>query len=156
MPFRAKARHSRNVFLGVVFLAAAFLSFAAPPAPAADKPVAWKPIQQALLRIDDQPIKDWNIYQETKKGDPLLLAMGNRFLLIEIHNRKIYELPPAKVGHKGADLLWDPAGRPADALAVLDWMIKDVGFAYRIGFRLQAENRVVDLQLPHPIDMRYL
>jgi hypothetical protein len=123
---------------------------------AGDKPVSWKPIQQALLRVDDQPVKNWNVYQESKKGDPLLLQMGNRFLLIQVHERKIFELAPAKIERKGAELLWDPAGRPAEPLATSDWIIRDVGFAYRIGARLAAENRVLDLQLPHPMDLRYL
>jgi hypothetical protein len=123
---------------------------------AAGKPVTWKPITQALLRVNDQPVKNWNIYQENKKGDPLLLEMGNRFLLIQVHERKIFELAPAKIEHKGAELLWDPAALPPEPLASADWLIKDVGFAYRIGARLVAENRVLDLQLPHPMDLRYL
>ena len=121
-----------------------------------DKPVAWKPIQQALLRVDDQPVKTWNVYLENKKGDPLLLEMGNRFLLIEVHERKIFEIAPAKIFRKGANLLWDPADRLAEPLATSDWIIRDIGFAYRIGARLVAENRVLDLQLPHPMDLRYL
>jgi hypothetical protein len=123
---------------------------------AADKPVAWKPIQQALLRIDDQAVKNWNVYQESKKGDPLLLVVGNRFLLIEIHDRKIFELAPAKIEHKGSDLLWDPAERPAEPLASADWVIRDVGLAYRIGFQLEAEKHAFDVQLPHPMDLRYI
>jgi hypothetical protein len=123
---------------------------------AADKPVAWKPIPQALLRVDDQPVKNWNVYLENKKGDPLLLQMGNRFLLIQVHARKIFELTPAKIEHKGAELLWDPANLPAEPLATSNWIIRDVGFAYRIDARLVAENHVVDLQLPHPMDLRYL
>ena len=123
---------------------------------AADKPVAWKPIPQALLRVDDQPVKNWNVYMENKKSDPLLLQMGNRFLLIQVHARKIFELAPAKIEHKGTELLWDPANLPAEPLATSNWIIRDVGFAYRIDARLVAENHVVDLQLPHPMDLRYL
>jgi hypothetical protein len=140
------------LFLSVISAALLF----AGPAFAGDKPVSWKPIQQALLRVDDQPVKNWNVYQESKKGDPLLLQMGNRFLLIQVHERKIFELAPAKIEHKGAELLWDPAGRPAEPLATSDWIIRDIGFAYRIGARLVAENRAIDLQLPHPMDLRYL
>ena|SRR5690242_4784951 len=121
-----------------------------------DKPVTWKPMKEALLRVDDQPVKNWNVYQENKKGDPLLLEMNNRFLLIQIHERKMFELSPAKIERKGNELLWDPAGLPAEPLATSDWIIKDVGFAYRVGARLVAENRVLDLQLPHPMDLRYL
>lgn len=136
-------------------LVGAFVTSPAFPADK-DKPVAWKPIQQALLRVDDQPVKNWNVYQENKKGDPLLLEIANRFLLIEVHERKIFELPVAKIEHKGNDLFWDPATLPAEPLATSDWLIKDVGFAYRIDARLVAENRLLDLQLPHPMDLRYL
>ena len=122
----------------------------------AGKPVAWKPLQQALLRVDDQPVKNWNVYQENKKGDPLLLEMNDRFLLIQVHDRKIFELAPAKIERKGAELFWDPAARPAEPLATSDWAIRDVGFAYRVSVRLAAENHVLDLQLPHPMDLRYL
>lgn len=121
-----------------------------------DKPIAWKPITQALLRVDDQALKNWNVYQESKKADPLLLEIGNRFLLIQVRERKVFELPAAKIEHKGAELLWDPAALPAEPLASADWLIKDVGFAYRISMRLLPENRVFDLQLPHPMDLRYL
>ena len=106
--------------------------------------------------MDDQPVKNWNVYQENKKGDPLLLEMNNRFLLIQVHERKMFELSPAKIEHKGNELLWDPASLPSEPLATSDWIIKDVGFAYRIGARLVAEKRVLDLQLPHPMDLRYL
>ena len=147
----------RGICFSLVFMVpcpGALLSAA--PAFAADKPVTWKPITQALLRVNDQPVKNWNVYEQNKKGDPLLLAMGDRYLLIQVHERKIFELPSAKIEHKGAELLWDPAALPAEPLATGEWLIKDVGFAYRLGVRLVAENRVVDLQLPHPMDLRYL
>jgi hypothetical protein len=160
---REGARHNKRSrgALGIFFLipflcmiTGALLSAA--PAFAADKPVTWKPITQALLRVNDQPVKNWNVYEQNKKGDPLLLAMGDRYLLIQVHERKIFEIAPAKIEHKGTELLWDPATLPAEPLATTEWLIKDVGFAYRVGVRLVAENRVVDLQLPHPMDLRYL
>lgn len=121
-----------------------------------EKSVTWKPIKEALLRVNDQPVKNWNVYEENKKGDPLLLEIGDRFLLVEIHDRKVFDLATPKIEHKGAELLWDPAALPTEPLATSDWLIKDVGFAYRIDFQLLAEKRLVDLQLPHPMDLRYL
>jgi hypothetical protein len=162
---REGARHNKRSrgAMGIFFLlpflcmiTGALLSAAPAFAADKDKPVTWKPITQALLRVNDQPVKNWNVYEENKKGDPLLLAMGDRYLLIQVHERKIFEIAPAKIDHKGAELLWDPATLPAEPLATTEWLIKDVGFAYRLGVRLVAENRVVDLQLPHPMDLRYL
>lgn len=153
----SRAQIWRGICFSLVFVVLLSLGvFAAAPAFAADKPVTWKPITQALLRVNDQPVKNWNVYEENKKGDPLLLAIGDRFLLIQVHERKIFELPSAKIEHKGTELLWDPAALPAEPLATAEWLIKDVGFAYRLGVRLVAENRVLDLQLPHPMDLRYL
>jgi len=150
----ARAAFSLALFFASIMLVAS--TFLPAAAFAADKTVTWKPITEALLRVDDQPVKTWNIYQESKKGDPLLLQMGNRFLLIRVHERQIFELDPAKVEHKGAELRWDSAALPAEPLATSDWIIRDVGFAYRIGARLVAENRLLDVQLPHPLNLRYL
>lgn len=148
---------------GICFSIALFLIFAAALiAPSAvfpadkSKTVTWKPITEALLRVDDQPVKNWNVYWESKKGDPLLLQIGDRFLLIQVHQRKVFELASAKIERKGNELLWDPASLPGEPLVSADWLIKDVGFAYRISMRLLPENRVLDLQLPHPMDLRYL
>lgn len=155
----SRARTWRGICFSLVFIvpcASALLSAAPAFAADKDKPVSWKPITQALLRVNDQPVKNWNVYEENKKGDPLLLAMEDRYLLIQVRERKIFELPSAKIDHKGAELLWDPATLPTEPLATTEWLIKDVGFAYRLGVRLVAENRVVDLQLPHPMDLRYL
>jgi hypothetical protein len=147
----------RNLGIWSAVLALSMLAgLAAAGFAASDKPVAWKSITQALLRVDDQPVKNWNVYEENKKGDPLLLEIGNRFLLIRVHERKVFDLGAAKIERKGAELLWDPASLPAEPLASADWLIKDVGFAYRVNMRLVAENRVFDLQLPHPMDLRYL
>src|SRR5580700_9110948 len=111
----------RRLFGSVIpFAAALALVPLAAPARAGDKAIAWKPIEQALLRVDDQPVKNWNVYEESKKGDPLLLAMGDRYLLIQVHERKIFEIAPAKIDHKGAELLWDPATLPAEPLATTE------------------------------------
>ena len=124
---------------------------------AADKAVLWKISDQALLRVDDHPVKgDWNIYQAGKKANPLLLQMGTRFLLVDGRERQIFEIDPAKIAHRGAGLSWDPADHPAKALETSDWIVRDVGLAYKISARLVTENHLMDLQIPHPLDIRSL
>jgi hypothetical protein len=124
---------------------------------AADKAVLWKISDQALLRVDDHPVKgDWNIYQAGKKANPLLLQIGPRFLLVDGRERQIFEIDPAKIAHRGAELAWDPADHPAKALETSDWIVRDVGLAYKISARLVTENHLMDLQIPHPLDIRPL
>ena len=117
---------------------------------AKDKPLSWKPIEDALLRINDAPPKEWGVYRTGKKNEPLLLQIGNRFLLIQTHGRQIFELDPSKIERKSGELLWSPMDRPAKPLPISDWLADDIGAAFVIKFKLRTENALVDLQLPHP------
>src|ERR1700722_8784389 len=90
---------------------AAALYLASANLPAKEKTLTWKPIEDALLRVDDAPVKDWGVYQTGKKTDRLLLQMGKRFLLIEFRDHQIYEIDPPKVQLKSAELLWNPDDR---------------------------------------------
>jgi hypothetical protein len=117
---------------------------------AKDKPLSWKPIEDALLRVNDAPPKEWEVYRTGKKNEPLVLQIGNRFLLIETHHRQVFELDLSKIERNTGELLWSPADRPAKPLATSDWVADDIGAAFVIRVKLDAENALVDLQLPHP------
>jgi hypothetical protein len=117
---------------------------------AKDKPLSWKPIEDALLRVNDSPPKEWSAYRTGKKNEPLVLQLGNRFLFIQSHDHQVFELDPTKIEHKTGELLWSPTDRPAKPLATSDWNVDDIGAAFVIKVKLDAENAVVDLQLPHP------
>jgi hypothetical protein len=94
-------------------------------AAAKGKPVSWKGIDDALLRVNDNPVKVWGVFQAGNKRDPLVLQMGNRFLLIKIHDKQIFEIDPSKVQVKTDEILWDPSDHPTDPLATSDWEAAD-------------------------------
>jgi hypothetical protein len=125
----------------------------APSAFAKDKPLSWKPIEDALLRVNDAPPKEWGVYRTGKKNEPLLLQMGSRFLFIDVHDRQAFELDPSKIEHKSDELSWSLADHPAKPLATSDWVVDDIGAAFVIRVKLDGENAAVDLQLPHPPDI---
>ena len=135
------------------WLLAAFLAILTLPISAAAKPTPWKEIKEALLRINDAPVKEWAVFEAGKKHDPLLLQLGERYLLIAVHDRKIYEVEGAKIGHKGDDLLWDPGDHPSQAIPTSGWGESDVGTAFRIEAKIEAENSLIVLDLPHPPDI---
>lgn len=146
--------HGRSltfVMLSLVTVGAALLSSAG--AFAKGKPVSWKPIEDALLRVNSVAVKDWSVYQTGKKRDPLLLQMGNRFLLIDVHDRQVFEVNPSKVEQKSDEILWDPSDHAAKPLATSEWTAADIGAAFRINAKIDAENRALDLELPHPPDV---
>jgi hypothetical protein len=132
----------------------AFIGLLSFPALAAGKPLEWKAAEQALLRVNDHPVSEWNLYQAGKKDNRLLVQMGARYLLIDVTSHQIFEIDPSKIEHKGATLRWDPDEHPDKPLETSDWLVKDVGQAYRFSARLVAENRLLDVQIPHPLDLR--
>jgi hypothetical protein len=143
MLYRAK-----TMFILVAVLAAS--------AAQAKETIVWKPLEEAILRIDDRAPKTWNVYRADKKGYLVLVQLGRRFLMLDSRAREIYELDPDKLQRKGKNLSWDEADRPAHPLPTADWMIRDVGPVQRIHVRLAAEGRVLEVQLPHPPDLRSL
>ena len=138
---------------GGTALPAAAGTFAPGAASAKDKPLSWKPVEDALLRVNDAPPKEWEVYRTGKKNEPLLLQIGNRFLLIEAHDRQVFELDPSKIERKTRELLWSAADRSAKPLPTSDWVADDIGAAFIIKVKLDIENALVDLQLPHPQDV---
>jgi len=118
--------------------------------PAAEK-VEWKPLESALLRVDDHPPANWNLYTADKKNDRLLVQLGGRYLFVDVNRRQVYELDPAKLEHKEDTVLWREDDRPATPLPESEWITHDVGEAYRIHFRLDTEGRVFDIDIPHPV-----
>jgi hypothetical protein len=138
----------------IVGFAAALLVFAL-GARAANKDV-WKSVEGALVRIDDRAPKQWGLFHAGKKYDPLLLQLGARVLAIYVHDQVVYEIVPAKVEHKGEDLLWRDADKPEKPLATSDWTKRDVGSAQRIQVKLAEEGRTIDIQVPQMPDLRGL
>jgi hypothetical protein len=142
-----------GLLISLATMACEFGGAALAPAFAKDKPLSWKPIENALLRVNDAPPKEWGVYRSGKKNEPLLLQIGNRFLLIEIRDRQVFDLDPSKIERKSGEILWGPADRPAKPLATSNWVADDIGAAFVIKVKLDNENALVDLQLPHPPDV---
>jgi hypothetical protein len=144
-------RHLLNRFLLLAATGAVCASFGGTFAK--DKPASWKMIDDALFRVNDAPVKDWGVYQAGKKRDPLLIQMDKRFLLLKIHDRQLFEVDPAKVQRKSDELLWDPTDHPAQPLSTTEWDAGDTEAVFRIRAKISSEDRLLDIELPHPLDL---
>ena len=116
--------------------------------------IVWKPIEDAILQIDSRAPKIWNVFQPGKKFDPLLLQIGNRYLVMYVRAEQVYELKPEQLEHKGSTLVWRESDKPQKPLPTSDWSTKDVGSASRILVKLAAEGRLIDIQIPQTPDLR--
>jgi hypothetical protein len=124
--------------------------------PAADHTV-WKPIEQALLKIDEKPVKQWTLYREEKDkhAKRFLLQLGARFLLIDTQSKAVEEFRPESFERHGKDLRQSRTGPPAKILATSDWVLREAGLVRIIHVRLNDEGRAVEIQLPSLPDLRY-
>jgi hypothetical protein len=150
----ARRTSHRARLLGALLALAFIAGVSGPAALARGKPLDWKPTEQGMLRVDDHPVSEWNLYEAGKKDNRLLLEMNGRFLLVDVGARVIFEVDPSKIEHKGANLRWDPDDRPDKPMETTGWIVKDVGSSYRFSARLVAGNHVLDVQIPHPLDLR--
>ncbi len=83
-----------------------------------------------------------------------MVEIGNRYLVVYVHRTEVYEIKPEQLEHKGDDLLWREADKPAKPLATSDWSTKDVGSAFRILLKLTDEGRMINIELPQMPDLR--
>jgi hypothetical protein len=134
----------------ILAAALTLLALAALTRSAAAAPLVWKPVASAFLRVNDQGAKEWSVFQIEKKNDRFLLQLADRFLLVDAQQKQIFDVPAAKIDRSGSDVLWDPADKPATPLATSSWLVRNVGLAERIKMHLDAEDRTLDLQIPHP------
>ncbi len=146
------ANLKRLLNIGLTLGVAASLAVGA--AWAAEK-IVWKPLDRVLLKVDEKPARIWSVYHVDKKDNLLLVALGRRYLLLDIREHQIYELDPAKLERRDKDLLWREADRPAKPLPTDDWTVRDVGPARRIRAKLASEGRVLEVQVPIQPDLRH-
>ena len=112
-------------------------------------PLLWKPVTNSFLRVNDSPVKEWNVFQVDKNDPRYLIQLDNRFLLVDSERKEVFEVPSAGIELSDSGVLWDPADKPTSPLTTSEWLVRDVGFAYRIKTTLDAEDRTIDLQLSY-------
>src|SRR5437879_8713332 len=65
--FSSRRRHTR--YIGDWSSDVCSSDLAPGAASAKDKPLSWKPVEDALLRVNDAPPKEWEVYRTGKKNE---------------------------------------------------------------------------------------
>jgi hypothetical protein len=124
--------------------------------------VTWKPVAAAVLKMDERPVKLWNVYRGEKKGHLILVQLGQRYLMLDTQAQEVWEIDAAALKRKGEELLWERPEKPAaaaeksapekapgpKALPAEGWAIRDAGRARIVRVKLATEGRVLEVQLP--------
>jgi hypothetical protein len=116
----------------------------------------WKSVPTAQCKLDDKIPLAWNVYQtENKKQAHLvLILLGRRFLAMDLHTKTVYTVQPSDLTAQGKN--WESGDLfvPSRILPTENWSLRDVGPAELIKLTLKDYNRLLQIELPHPADLR--
>jgi hypothetical protein len=119
--------------------------------------IRWKPIVGAQLKLDGRTPLQWNVYQlekPDKKKRVVLIQLGRRYLALDLRGKRVYSVLPSDLKAEGAGFESDDLVNEARLIPTSDWLIRDVGPAELVKVTLGDYGRVLELQLPHPPDLR--
>ncbi len=118
--------------------------------------IRWKPVAVAQVKLDDKTPLAFNVYRPEKKKDShfVLVLLGRRYIELDIKAKLAYSVLLTELHKDGSDLESDNFAVPAHLLATTDWSVRDVGPAEQIKLTLGDYGRLLQVDLPHPPDMR--
>jgi hypothetical protein len=135
---------------------AAFLIPSAGRASGDTEHIRWKPVAVAQVKLDDKTPLAFNVYQPEKKKDShfVLVLLGRRYIELDIKAKLAYSVPLTDLQKNGNDLESVNFAVPTLLLSTSDWTVRDVGPAEQIKLTLGDYGRLLQVDLPHPPDMR--
>jgi hypothetical protein len=116
----------------------------------------WKSVAVAQVKLDDKTPLTFNVYQPEKKKDGrfVLVLLGRRYIELDVKAKLAYSVPLADVHKNGSDLESENFAVPTRLLPTADWTVRDVGPSEQIKLTLGDYGRLLQVDLPHPPDMR--
>ena len=118
--------------------------------------IRWKSVAVAQVKLDDKTPLAFNVYQPEKKKDArfVLVLLGRRYIELDVKTKQAYSVPLTDLQKNGSDLESENFAVPTLLLATSDWTVRDVGPAEQIKLTLGDYGRLLQVDLPHPPDMR--
>jgi hypothetical protein len=121
--------------------------------------IHWKQVDASEVKLDGKPPLAANVYQpdkKSKKKDFVLILLGHRYLMLDTRSRLVYVVFLTDITKQGADIETGDLAQPSRIIPSTDWTSHDVGPAQLIKLTLGDYNRVLEVELPHPVDLRSL
>jgi hypothetical protein len=146
---------------GAILLAgAAIAAMSAGTARAGDTTrIHWVPVQAGQVKLDGKiPLKS-GAYLPIKKEQKhdfgiVLILLGHRYIALDTKARAAYYVLPTELEAKGEDFESDDFAKSDRVIPTSDWTVRDVGPAELIQLTLQDYGGLLEVELPHPPDLR--
>ena len=96
------------------------------------------------------------MYQPDKKKDAhlVLVLLGHRWLMVDIKAKTVYQVTPGDLHAQDKDYESGDLASPSALIPTSDWIEHDVGPAEDIHVTLGDYGRVLEVALPHLMDLR--
>lgn len=113
---------------------------------------------QAQIKLNDKIPLAWNVFQTEKKKESnlVVILLGRRYVAFDIKARTAYAVTLTDLQPRGGDLESGNLFSQAKVLPTSDWSLRDVGPAELIKLKLSDYGTTLQLELPHPADLRGL
>ena len=142
------------VVIAACLLASAGAAKAMPPADTDH--FLWKSVPVAQIKLDDKIPLAWNIYQtaDKKQAQYVLILLGRRYIALDLKAHQAYVVFLSDLTKQGSDFESGDLFLPSRILPTENWTLRDVGPAELIRLTLKDYNRQLQIELPHPPDLR--
>jgi hypothetical protein len=122
--------------------------------------VKWVPAPVAQLKIDGKTPLKWNVFwpekTDKRKGPAMvLILLGRRYIALDIKGKLAYSVLPTDLHAQGEKFESADLAVPDRQIPSSEWSVRDVGPAELIRFTLNDYGRQIEVQLPHPPDLRW-
>jgi hypothetical protein len=144
--------------MGVCLAASLFSAGIAGAAGDSDR-IHWKQVDESEVKLDGKPPIGSNVYlpdKKSKKKDLVLILLGHRYLMLDTKSRFVYAVFLTDITKQGADIETADLAEPSRIIPSTDWTSHDVGPEQLIKLTLEDYGRVLEVELPHPVDLRAL
>jgi hypothetical protein len=121
--------------------------------------IHWKQVDESEVKLDGKPPIGSNVYlpdKKSKKKDIVLVLLGHRYLMLDTKSHLVYLIFLSDIQKQGDDIETADLADPSHIIPSTDWTSRDVGPAQLIKLTLGDYNRVLEVELPHPVDLRGL
>jgi len=132
-------------------LVALLLLAAAASAGARDKKLIWKPVNQALLKLNNHPVKTWDVLQPDKNKNLVLVQVLRDWYILNLKEKRAYKVERKDFETRGENLAGPEPDKHTPAVKTNGWDSHDIGPAQQITIRFAETGDVLAIELPHPL-----
>lgn len=117
--------------------------------------ITWQPDSAAQLKLEGHSLKTWNVWVAEKKKNLVLVQLVHRYVAIDMKEHAAYEVVSGSLKQNGENLETEDPSKDWRAIPSYEWTVRDVGPAELVRVRLGDYGKQVEVQLPHPPDLRW-